>query len=286
MDITVLFAVVLLFTVALLRPVVAHHCAVKFDGKTIATSSGVWVTIGAIATYPFFGHMWHDALPTLLAHPWLAALAISKGLLAWVIIAMQQQLRRHSQSSTEYYKFVSLGLLAIVNAFFGEQLGIYQLISVGALALLGGVFMLRGHLKSLQGIHKTMFFALIFVGATPGMFDHAVLADTNWYTLLLLSGIGVLSGALFTKRPAGMWKNIFTNKTIIASGLFMFVTEIAVLSVLVTVIPVTMGALVMRLAIPCTMVISAFCYKEGKWTQQAAFGLLAYAAVVPLVLLG
>lgn len=285
MDLTFIAIIILLFIAALGRPIVAHHCAMVFNGKITATAMGVWMLLGSLAMYPLFGHLLADALPTLVAKPWVIPLAITKGLLLWVIIAVEQQLRQQSQSSSEYYKFVSLGILAVVNTFLGETLGNVQLASIGFLAFLGLAFVLRGHLSGLGNTYKVMFAILVLTGSTPGMFDQAVIGTTNWYVQLIFSALGITLGSFITKhQEKHYWKDVFTHKVLVGTGLFFLVTETIILYLLITHIPVTIASLIMRLSIPIIMVSSAISYREGSWKTQAIFGLLAYAAVLPIIL--
>jgi len=75
-----------------------------------------------------------------------------------------------------------------------------------------------------------------------------------------------------------------TKKEGVVAGVVWGVTEITILSIFVTHLPVTMGAMAMMLSVPVVMVSSSVLWGEGKWQQQAIFGVLTYIAVIPMIL--
>jgi hypothetical protein len=280
-----IFCLIILFVIANIRPLFYRHSAIHSHPTTTISIVSIWSLFGLILLYPFYGHMFFEAIPILMDKPYLIFLGLSKGCVLWCLGYIGQHLRRQSSSSCAYAKQISIAGVAIINSFQGEVLHLPQWSAVIALAILGIVFGYKGHISSLSKEYKIIFMAMVVLCIVPASVDHAVISQTNWYTLMVLMVAAKIAITFFKLDGVEDVKQLFVGNSKVALGVMMLVTEIAIMMILVTHVPVTMAILTMSLSVPTMMVVSSLLWKEGHWKQQATFGALGYAAMLPMVLL-
>lgn len=280
-----LLAMFALFACMVVRPVVFRPLAIGRRAGDSSTIVACWMLVGSIVLLPIQFPLIEAAIPTLEAKPWLILLGFAKGFVIWLVILLDQYMRKVSSSSAVFKGFPALALLAMVNVgFLGEVLNLWQWFSVLSLAALGLAYALRGHLSSLSGTYKLLFLLLILLSVLPGIADVLVIGQTNWYVQFVTSSFGLIFPVLLNKRSRNLIKVAFTKRDCAIMGSVFLITEIIILFLLVTHISVTMGVLAMRLAIPSTMLISALLWQEGRWQSQLLFGVLAYLCTLPIIL--
>ena len=274
----------ILFLCVLARGLTLRGIAKELNAKDNVTALTLWQFLFVLIMTPFCYPLLLDAMPTLLAHPWIFAVALLKGVVLWGGLFMMQFIRRESTSASEFRGPLSLGFLAIVNSFLGEDLSQMQWISVGALWMLGVLFTLRGHLSTLPPVYLIVFCIFVINGCLPGATDQIVITQTNWYVQLLGSTISMVCVAAILNRRSSIWVQAFTQPKAMLAGGCWGATEVIILMLLVAWVPVTMGVMAMSMASPTLMLIASLKWNEGNWRQQLAFGSAAYVAILPLIL--
>jgi hypothetical protein len=275
----------ILFAIANIRPLFYRHSSINSNPKTTISVISMWGLLGIIILMPFYGDMFIESIPTLLDNPYLILLGFTKGASIWCLCYIGQQLRKQSNSSCAYSKQISIAGVAIINGLQGEVLHLPQWGAVIALACLGIIFGYKGHISELSTKYKLIFVTMVVLCIVPATVDYAVISQTNWYTLMVLMVTAQASITLFKVKKTSDITDLFTVKRSVMLGVMMLVTEIAIMMILVTHVPVTMAVLTMSLSVPTMMVVSSLLWKEGHWKQQLAFGCAGYLAMLPMILL-
>lgn len=278
-------AILLLFGCAMARNLIMRPAAIHFPGKATPAFSGIWMLLASFCLLPFYYPLLLEALPSIQTNPAIVLVSFAKGLFLWGSITLTQIIRRHSSSSAAFRSLLTVGLLAIFNAGLGEVLNFWQWSSVIVLSILGAAFLLHGHLKQLPQQAKYLFTILVFISALPGMTDQIVITQTNWYVQFILSTISLCIISAVINRDLSVFKKAFSHKVCFMAGATWGVTEVIILMLLVTYVPVTVGAAAMAMSVPTVMLISSLRWKEGRWWEQALFGSTAYVAAIPLFIL-
>ncbi len=280
-----LLAMFALFACMVVRPIVFRPLAIGRRAGDSSTIVACWMLVGSIALIPLQMPLIEAAMPILEEKPWLILVGMSKGFIIWLVILLDQYMRKQSSSTAVFKGFPALALLAMINVgFLGEILNFWQWFSVLTLAALGLAFALRGHLSSLPKHYKILFVLLICLSVLPGIADVLVIGQTNWYIQFITSSFGLILPVLLNKRSRNFIKIAFSKRDCVIMGSTFLITEVVILFLLVTHISVTMGVLAMRLAIPSTMLLSSLLWQEGRWQSQLLFGLLAYLCTLPIIL--
>ncbi len=280
-----IICLIILFAIANMRPLMFRNCSVKSNPLSTTSMISIWYFIGVVLLYPFYGNMLHEAIPVIIEKPYLLLIGFSKGAGLWLAGYIGQYLRSQSNSSCAYAKQVSIGGVAVINAMQGEVLIMPQWIAVVALVILGIIFTYKGHISELSRKYQLSFLAMIGLSIIPSTADYAVISQTNWYIMMLTVSSAMMLITVFKLKNISEIKKLFTSKDDLRLGAFMLVTEIAIMMILVTYVPVTMAVLVMSLSVPTMMVISSLLWKEGNWKHQFAFGCFGYIAMLPMVLM-
>jgi len=273
-----------IFILAGLRPFAFYPCAKRFSSKTSSAFTGVWLVIGILITLPFF----HDKLiinnQYFFHDPLTIVFGFIKGSLLWVIINYRQTIRKESNSSSVYYCFISVAIGACINYFFfGAKLSSIQVVAIVAIGFLGLMFFLIGHANKLQKQTKIVFWLSVILLVITMVTDHNAISRTNWYVQFVIANISFFLTSFISRTTKQEWKDALFHKDSIRAGIVFLVGEIVIMSSLVTILPVSVALLCIRLSTPVVMVISAIALKEGKWYEQAAFGGLTLLAALPLI---
>ena len=81
------------------------------------------------------------------------------------------------------------------------------------------------------------------------------------------------------------YRNIFGNRDVVVAGVVYTASEFLIIYASINLLPVSFVAVFMRIAAPVVMIVSALKYKEQTWKNQLAFGVMAFALVLPLILI-
>lgn len=241
--------------------------------------------IVALVSYPFFQNLAKDVVFALRDNSLLLFVGLLKGGLFWCMSYAGQFVRRTSNSTAMFFPFIAIVLVALGNSFMGEALSRFQWFSVVALSLIGLYFSLRGHLSTQSLAVRLLFVMMVVIGAIFGFIDHYFLSRASWYGLLLLTGLGLVGSSVL----ASYFMNISYKKAMFAplswkTGLLFGVTEVVILAILVTHLPVTVGMVAMMLAGPFMMIVASLIWGGGSWRQQLFVGSVSYVSALPIVL--
>lgn len=280
----VLFMVVL-FVLALVRALYMRRHALAHSPYESCNTVGGWYIIAPLLALPIFHDLAVEAYNLLMDMPYLIVIGLLKGVGFWGMIYCGQIMRRTSNSSAGFFGFICIGLIAVGNSIFGEELSVGQWVSVACLFLMGLYFYVRGHLSTQSSFVKLLFLFQILIGVMFGMIDHYFLTHCNWFALILLTGLGMILMALTFGRMKflDVFRSVKSRKTA-GLGIVLSLVEMTVLSIFVTYLPVTLGWVAMTLASVAVMVIAAVFWGEGRWQQQLAVGGLTYASALPIIL--
>jgi len=279
-----LFTILGIFFLAALRPFVFYPCAKRFSPRTSCAFSAIWSVIGALLILPFFHHkliinevyFYNDLLAI--------GLGVLKGILLWFMIKHIQVVKKESNSCSVYFGFISIAIGACANYFlFNSLLTTTQIIGIILIGIMGLLFFIFGQAKKLSKEGKISFWLLVFILAAIIMTDHNAVSHTNWYVQFTVTGATMLIFSIVSGTSIKEWKNAIFDRDSVLAGIVYAAGGICLMSAMITILPVSMVSLIIRLAAPAVMVISAFMYKEGKWYEQAAFGGLTMAAALPLI---
>lgn len=274
-----------LFLLILFRGLYLRRVSLIIAPNDSSISIAGWMFITPILMYPFFKEIADEALIFLYNNPYYIIIGLLKGVGFWGITYAGQTVRKTSNSSASFFGFICIGLIAIGNSAFGEELTVMQWVSVGILTLTGLYFTFRGHLSSQPIYVQLMFMLMIFIGCMFGMIDHYFLSHVNWYGLLLLTGIGMMLVVMIKefKNLKNVKRFVFSKKNA-SVGIALSVTEVLILSIMVTHLPVTLVWVAMALSGPVLMVMASLLWGEGRWQDQLLVGGISYAAAIPIAL--
>ena len=275
----------LIFASMIARPFLYKPCAKYFPAELSAAFTSTWLIVGLVVTFPVFGNLLIDKFYITMTSPYLF-LSVIKGILLWFMIKLQQVINKDSTSSSVFFGFMAMALGSMVNnVFFSEGLLWSQLLCIYALGVLGLVFVLRGDAKRLSLKGKIDFVVIIFLGAAFSVFDHVAIPKIGWYPHLLFSSVAMFVACLIYGISKNDYRNIFGNKDVALAGVVYTASEFLIIYASINLLPVSFVAVFMRIAAPVVMIVSALKYKEQTWKNQLAFGLMAFALVLPLILI-
>lgn len=276
---------VALFILALVRALYMRRHAMASSPYESCNTVGGWYILAPLLALPLFHDIAVSAYELLIEMPYLIVIGLLKGVGFWGMIYSGQIMRRTSNSSAGFFGFICIGLIAVGNSIFGEDLTMPQWVSVVCLFLMGLYFYSRGHLSTQSSFVKLLFMFQILIGVMFGMIDHYFLTHCNWYALVVLTGLGMVLMAVSFGRMkiSQVLKSVKSPKTA-GLGIVLSLIEMTVLSIFVTHLPVTLGWVAMTLASVAVMVIAAVFWGEGRWQQQLTVGSFTYASALPIIL--
>lgn len=275
----------LIFASMIARPFLYKPCAKYFPAELSAAFTSAWLVVGLIVTFPIFGDLLLGKFHSIITSPYLI-LSLIKGILLWFMIKLQQIINKDSTSSSVFFGFVAMALGSMVNnIFFSEGLSWPQLLCIYALGALGLTFILFGDARRLPLKEKIYFVIIILLGASFSVFDHVAIPKIGWYPHLFFSSVFMFIACLIYGISQKDYHNIFCNKNVVIAGIVYTVSEFLIIYASINLLPVSFVAVFMRIAAPVVMIISALKYKEQTWKNQLFFGILAFALVLPLILI-
>lgn len=274
----------LLFFFLIFASISARSIAYKILSKHCSSSvfplmGTIWYLIGIVILYPFY----QDLLTLDKILQPVVILSVIKGIVVWIIFDLQQKVTKQSLSSSVFYMPIGLGLAAVINIFFKENLSHTAWLSIIALMILGALFFIFGHAKELDKKHKLYFIGMILCFIYFVVSNHIVIYATNWYVHFTIIGLSMFSFLLLKRPKKSDLQKTFSPPALIV-GLVFLAAEIILTYSTVTIMPASTTSLASSLSVPFVMVISAFIYKEGGWKEQLLFGGLAYIFCIPLLL--
>lgn len=260
-------------------------CSVKLDHRTAPVFISFWTLLGLAAVSPLFGYLWAEGWAKFMAAPHLLVLCIVKGGLLYILFVISQELMKESLSSRHYVTPLSIGLVAIVNATLGETLQAGQWFSALGLCALAAAFFFRGHLSDLSRSGKIAYIKLVALSVFLSSLDHVLTKNSNWFSLLLVSNVVLLSVSLVLNRArVAVLKDALFHKYAALAGIFYMLTELVKFYQQVTINPVTVVITAQAATKPVILILSALLWKERTVREQLVWGVLAFIITLPLFL--
>lgn len=273
----------LIFLLMVIRPFLYKPCIEFFPSKLSVTLTSVWLLVGLIISWPFFGYLLTENITTVCSSPYII-LSISKGILMVFMIKVQQIINKKSTSSSVFFGFIAMALGSLVNnLFFNEGLKTFQLLCICALGALGLFFILKGDAKRLSLRGKINFISIVILGATFNVFDHITISKVGWYPHLFFSSLSMFFVCLYYGISKQDYINIFRNKNIALAGIIYTISEFLIIYSSINLLPVSFIAVFMRMAAPVVMLLSSILYHEQSIKNQLIFGMLAMIFIIPLI---
>lgn len=271
----------LLFVLTVAHLVTLKLCSDALDPRTAPVFVGVWTLLGGLAVYPRFAPLLEQGAAIFAQHPLYLVLALLKGVVLCALMLFSQVLMRESLSSRHYVTPMSVGLIAVVNAFLGEALPWQSWVSALGLCAVSAAFFFRGHLADLSPSGRRSYLLLVFLSVFISAIDHAVTAHVNWYTLYMTAG-AVLAGVsiVLSTRRKGVLKAALFSPLAILAGVAYAATELVKFYQMVTINPVSVIVMTQAITKPVILLLSAWIWKERTVKEQLAWGLAAFALVM------
>lgn len=274
-----------LFLLTIGHLVTLKVCSVRLDHRTAPVFISIWTLFGLLCVSPFFGHLWPEGWQKFTASPVLLALALFKGALLYLLFVVSQELMQMSLSSRHYVTPLAVGLIAISNAFLGENLTAGQWTAALGLCALSAAFFLKGHLSDLSLRGRLAYVKLVGISVVLSSLDHVLTRDVNWFALLLVSNAVLLSVSLALNiKNIALLKTALLHKSAALAGLFYMATELVKFYQQVSINPVTAVVTVQAMTKPVILILAALIWKERTVREQLVWGTLAFLVTLPLFL--
>lgn len=274
---------ILLFLLTIGHLLTLKICSVKMDHRTAPIFISVWTLLGVALASPFFGYLWAEGWAKFMAAPYLLPLCMLKGGMLYLLFVISQELMQESLSSRHYVTPLAVGLMAVVNATLGEALLPGQWIAALGLCGLSAAFFFRGHLSDLSRRGKLSYLKLVVLSVFLSSLDHVLTKNSNWYSLLLVSNVTLLSVSLAVNHARiAVLKDALFHKYAALAGAFYMMTELVKFYQLVTINPVTVVMTVQAATKPVILILSALVWKERTVREQLIWGVLAFIVTLPL----
>ena len=268
-----------------IRPFLYKPAAKYFPPKMSSAFTSTWLLVGLLLTSPLLGHLFWDNWHHILTSPMLL-IAIYKGTSLFYLISLQQVVNKESTSSSVFLSFIALALGALANnLFFGEGLGPIKVLCILGFGVLGATFLFKGDAKRLDPKAKIAFGVVTLIMSSYTVADHLTIPQIGWYPYLLISSICMFLTSLLHGISKQDFKNMFKNKSIAVAGIAYMASEFFVIFASINILPVSIVAVFLRLAVPVVMIYSAIRYKEQSLKNQLIFALCAIALALPIILI-
>lgn len=274
-----------LFLLTIAHLVTLKICSLALDHRTTPLFISGWTLAGLAAVSPVFGHLWAPGWAAFAAQPWLLALAAGKGALLYVMFIVSQKLMKVSLSSRHYVTPLSVGLIAVINSFFGEVLSLPQWFSALGLCALASAFFFKGHMADMDRAARISYFQLVGIAVVLSVIDQIVLRQTNWFSLQVVTNVVLLTMALvLTGRNLPVLKAAFASRAAALGGITYAATELVKFYQMVDINPVSVIVVVQSLTKPVILMLSAVIWRERTVREQLVWGVLALLIGLPLLL--
>lgn len=273
----------LLFFLTIAHLVTLKVCSLKLDHRTAPLFISGWTLLGVLAVSPFYGHLLNEGWAKMMAEPHLLVLTIFKGAMLYFLFVISQKLMAVSLSSRHYVSPLSVGLVAIVNSFFGEALELQEWFAALGLCALAAAFFFKGHLADLDRQSRFHYAQLVGIAVLLAALDQILTKNSNWYTLLLISNLTLFTVSIAAHgRDVKLMRDAFLHKSAAYAGLFYAATELVKFYQQVTINPVTVVMTVQAMTKPVILVLGALIWKERTVKEQLVWGILAFLVILPL----
>lgn len=283
MDIAHLL-LLMLFLLTIAHLIALKVCSVSLDHRTAPLFISSWTIIGLIAAIPLYGHLWTSGLATFIEKPWFFALAGLKAGALFALFIISQKLMKVSLSSRHYVTPMAVGMIAVVNSFFGESLTAGQWFSALGLCGLAAAFFFKGHMAEMDRPARIAYFQLVGISVVLSAVDQVVLKGSNWYVLQWVCNLVLLAIALVaTGRDKAVLKAAFATRAAAIAGFFYAATELVKFYQMVTINPVSVVVIVQSLTKPVILALSALIWHERTVREQLVWGILALVIALPLL---
>ena len=250
--------------------------------RTVCTCVGASTLIGLALISPVAFYYNIGTNTDAWTNPWIILPAMLKGVLIWFSMFIHQTLVTRSVAAAAYSAPVGVGAIALGNYLvWSETLAPMQWLAVGALAVLGLLFLVYGDIKRLDARAKVYFLIVIGIFALFGIIDYWTISKADWFIYLTWTGVGVLAtGLILNPRP-----NLHKIPPRLYPRMFLawFVPEALILACMVTILPVSMAVLAGTMRIPINMMAAAYLYKESSMREQLLFSGAAVLCCLPLI---
>lgn len=262
--------------IVFLKAISIKPCSKKLPFDIISLYMGFLTTLFCIVSFPFFKDKF---ISDFNIYNIAILFCVIKGFLLAYHFRISQELSKETASSRTMVGLVALGFIAFINMnFFGEILSNKQIIVCSLIFIIGILFYFKGHINKTTKRSHFCFLLLITTSVILSVLDHVVLGyiGINWYTYLFISSfIMFLFGLKNKKKMDIKVKEIITNKILnIAVGIAVF-SEIFLMYIRVTYIPVSQVQIATIMSVPFIMVYMSLKWNEGKIKNQAIFGVIS-----------
>lgn len=279
------FLLLAIFGLTIIYKIQLKMCSNVMEPAVVPLFISLWVLIGIALTFPVFGSLWFEAWNVLRLHPFLLLLCILKGVVIYFSFFPSQRLMKSSMSTHLYVWPIALGLVAIINAFIGENLTPVQWVSVAGVCLLSAGFFFYGHARDLNAQDRRLYFSLTGFCILLAVLDQYVLRFVNWYAYLtIFYGVALVLSLINHRGHIGRIKRAVFNRMAIISGATFAFVELLKYYQFITYNSVTVTILVQNMATPVLLILSALVWKERTLKEQFIWGILALALSLPLFL--
>ncbi len=273
----------LLFVLTIGLVVMQKICSVKLDHRAAPLFFSGWTLFGLVATAPVFGHLWTQGWAILSMDATMLALTMVKGALLYYVFVVSQRLMKVSLSSRHYVTPLAVGLVSISNFIIGEKLDPAQWFSALGLCALSAGFFFKGHLADLDRKSRRDYFLLVALSAPLASLDHFLIKHVNWYAVLMVSNIVLLTlGLLVNRGNKDVLRNAFLHRSAALAGMAYMACELVKFYQQVSINPVTTVMTVQAATKPVILILSALIWNERTVKEQLIWGALALAITLPL----
>lgn len=278
---TPVLLLVLLFILTIGHEVTLKVCSVRLDHRTAPLYISLWTMIGLVVVMPLYGHLWAEGVAKMMAVPAVPIFAIIKGLSLYYLFVVSQELMQESLSSRHYVTPMAVGLIAVGNSFFGENLSPVQWVSALGLCAAAVAFFFKGHLADLSRTGKIAYAKLVVLAVFVAVLDHTLTRASNWYSLLWVSNIVLLAISLILNaRNMAVVRTAVLNPQAIWAGVFYAATELVKFYQQVSINPLTVVLMVQTLTKPVILIMSALIWKERTVREQLVWGIIVFVLVM------
>lgn len=275
--------VLIAFSIGLSRQLVLKPCANVLNPHENSALGAAFVLLASVVMFPWFGDRLVPVHGIDTRWSMLAVAGLIKGAVWWRQFQAFQAVQKVSASSAGMFVVLGFVMVGAVNSFLGEALSWNQWLSIAAIAVVTGAYCYWGHARTLtaEGYrHVALMVGLLVVA---GMIDYFVLSQAHWYFYLVFTTLGIGSCVLWQRLPVASVRKMISTPAVWRALIVLSTTEVLLMNILVSHIPVAVYGVVARAAVPVVMLIAALYWHEGNWKRQLLFGVLGWLCLLPLL---